>query len=95
MFAACAGMFAVQSANAQDAIVVEEESVTVGEVANCKTNYSVGRTDNWFIQLGAGIAVPLVENRLDEGKAKRHITATYNLGFGKWFSPYIGFRFSG
>ena len=95
MFAACAGMFAVQSANAQDAIVVEEESVTVGEVANCKTNYSVGRTDNWFIQLGAGIDVPLVENRLDEGKAKRHITATYNLGFGKWFSPYIGFRFSG
>lgn len=95
MFAACAGLWSAQSASAQDAIVVEEESVTVGEVANCKTNYSVGRTDNWFIQLGAGIDVPLVENRLDEGKAKRHITATYNVGVGKWFSPYIGFRFSG
>lgn len=94
MAACCMGIGAVQSAKAQD-VVVEEESVTVSEVANCKTQYSVNRNDNWFIQLGAGIDVPLMENRLDEGKAKRHITATYNVGAGRWFSPYMGFRLSG
>jgi len=92
---ACVGLLATTSAKAQDAIVVEEESITVTDNVNCKTNYYVDKHDNWFIQLGAGIDVPLVENRLIDGKAKRHITATYNLGFGKWFSPYIGFRFSG
>ncbi len=94
MAACCMGLFATQSAKAQDAVVVEEEFVTVGEAVNCKTQYSVNRNDNWFIQLGAGIDVPMVENRLVDGKAKRHITATYNLGAGRWFSPYIGFRFS-
>ena len=94
MAACCMGLFATQSAKAQDAVVVDEDSVTVGEAVNCKTQYSVNRNDNWFIQLGAGIDVPMVENRLVDGKAKRHITATYNLGAGRWFSPYIGFRFS-
>ncbi len=37
----------------------------------------------------------MVENHLVSGDAKRHITATYNIGVGKWFSPYVGFRFSG
>ncbi len=85
---------AIQSAKAQD-VVVEEESVTVSETANCKTQYSVNRNDNWFIQLGAGMDVPMLENGLNEGKAKHHITATYNVGAGRWFSPYLGFRFSG
>lgn len=81
---------------AQDDVIVEEESVTLAEVANCKTEYSVDRGDNWFIQLGAGIDVPLFENKMPEGeKARRHVTATYNAGFGRWFSPYLGFRFSG
>lgn len=94
MTACCMGLLATNSAKAQDAVVVEEESVTVGEAVNCKTQYSVNRNDNWFIQLGAGIDVPMVENKLIDGKAKRHITATYNLGAGRWFSPYLGFRFS-
>ena len=90
------GLFYAASAYAQDTVVVEEESVTVMDVADCKTQYSVDRGDNWFIQLGAGIDVPLFENKLPEGQdPKRHITATYNLGFGRWFSPYLGFRFSG
>ena len=91
----CTGLFSATSAMAQDAIVVEEETVSLSEAADCKTQYYVDKHDNWFIQLGAGIDVPLVENRLVDGKARRHITAAYNLGFGKWFSPYIGFRFSG
>lgn len=94
MTACCMGLLATNSAKAQDAVVVEEESVTVGEAVNCKTQYSVNRNDNWFIQLGAGIDVPMVEHKLIDGKAKRHITATYNLGAGRWFSPYLGFRFS-
>lgn len=94
MFAIGAGCFWAQPTSAQNAYVVEE-SIAVIDLADCKTDYSVGRTDNWFIQLGAGIDVPLVENRLPDGDAQRHITATYNLGFGKWFSPYLGFRFSG
>lgn len=94
MAACCMCIGAVQSAKAQD-VVVEEESVTVSEIANCKTQYSVNRNDNWFIQLGAGIDVPFMENRLNEGNAKRHITATYNVGAGRWFSPYMGFRLSG
>ena len=95
MAAVCAGCFATQSAKAQDAFVVEEETVSVGEAVDCKTHYSVDKGDNWFIQLGAGVDAPLVEKRLIEGKAKTHITATYNVGFGRWFSPYLGFRFSG
>ncbi len=94
MAVAAAGLFAT-NAKAQETIVVEEETVSVTDATNCKTQYYVDKHDNWFIQLGAGIDVPLVENRLPDGNAKRHITATYNLGFGKWFSPYIGFRFSG
>lgn len=95
MAAASVGLFATTTAKAQDAIVVEEETVSITDATNCKTQYFVNSHDNWFIQLGAGIDVPLVENRLVDGKAKRHITAAYNLGFGKWFSPYIGFRLSG
>ena len=95
MATTCLGLFATNTAKAQEGIVVEEETVAITDATNCKTQYFVNKNDNWFIQLGAGIDVPLVENRLVDGKAKRHITAAYNLGFGKWFSPYIGFRFSG
>lgn len=88
-------MFCAGNANAQQEVVVEEESISVVDTANCKTHYYVDKHDNWFLQLGAGIAVPMVENHLVSGDAKRHITATYNIGVGKWFSPYVGFRFSG
>lgn len=37
--ALCCGLLASFSANAQDAVVVEEESVSVVDVTNCKTNY--------------------------------------------------------
>lgn len=88
-------MFCAGNANAQQEVVVEEESISVVDAANCKTHYYVDKHDNWFLQLGAGIAVPMVENHLVSSDAKRHITATYNIGVGKWFSPYVGFRFSG
>lgn len=79
------------SALAQDAIVTEE-SITVTEVPACDVKYYNTWRDGWFIQLGAGINLPVMEGFEHE---KKHIGATYNLGFGRWFSPYFGFRFSG
>lgn len=91
--AAFSGMlFMANEAKAQDAVVVEEETVTVTPV-NCKTQYYNTWRDGWFLQLGAGAWSPFVEGHGD-GLKNRHITATYNLGFGKWFSPYLGWRFS-
>lgn len=80
-------------AKAQETVIVEEEAI-VTEVP-CKTHYYSTAKDNWFIQIGAGITSPFVENKAPDGRDSRHhITAVYNVGFGKWFSPYIGWRLS-
>ena len=90
--AACAvASFVGSQASAQETVVVEESTFTVTDVP-CKTHYYSGGRDNWFIQLGAGITSPFVENYLPDGNQKHHITANYNVAFGKWFSPYIGWR---
>lgn len=90
--AACAVATLLGSkASAQETVVVEESSYTFAEIP-CKTRYYSEGKDNWFIQLGAGITSPFVENYLPDGSQKRHVTALYNVGFGKWFSPYIGWR---
>lgn len=94
LLGACGAMFfAAQSANAQDAVVVDEQVVAVENV-DCQTHYYSTSSDNWFIQVGAGINSPFVENYLKNGNEKHHITAAYNVGFGKWFSPYLGWRMS-
>lgn len=94
-FAACSAMLLPGvTANAQDAIVVEEETIVATDVP-CKTHYYSTNRDNWYIYLGAGIASPFVENSLSDGReAHRQMTVNYNVGFGKWISPYIGFRAS-
>ena len=93
LIGACSSMlFAAQQANAQEAVVVEEESIVLTEQVPCKTHYYSTSRDNWFIQIGAGINSPFVENYLPDGSEKHHLTATYNLGFGKWISPYLGWR---
>lgn len=90
--AACAALaFVGAKASAQETVVVEEATFSVTDVT-CKTNYYSPAKNNWFIQIGAGINSPFVENWLPNGAEKRHITALYNVGFGKWFSPYIGWR---
>lgn len=78
-----------------DDYVVVEEDVTVVDMSQCNDIYYSSWRDNWFIQFGAGINVPLLENYLPDGSEKRHITAAYNLGFGKWMTPYLGWRISG
>ncbi|MCM1310753.1 MAG: OmpA family protein [Bacteroides sp.] len=77
--------------SAQNAVVTQE-SITITEVPECDVHYYNTWRDGWFIQLGAGINLPVMEGFKHE---KKHIGATYNLGFGRWFSPYFGFRFSG
>lgn len=76
-----------------DDVMVEVMDVTVTEV-DCKPIYSTAWSENWFLQLGAGINMPFVENSLPGGDAKRKITLAMNVGVGRWFSPYMGFRFS-
>lgn len=91
--AAIACFAASNSANAQTVVFQEEDvAVTALGSVDCNAKYSTTARDNWFIQLGAGINTPLVEKELNVGDPKQHITATYNLGFGKWMSPYLGLR---
>lgn len=91
-----AAIFGAQSINAQQ--VVEEQvavvSETVGTTVPCKTHYYANAGDNWFIQLGAGVNSPFVENYLPAGDSHHQLTAVYNFGFGKWMSPYLGWRLS-
>lgn len=78
-----------------DDYVVVEEDVTIVDLSQCKDHYYSSWKDNWFMQMGAGINIPMLENYLPEGKAKHHITAAYNLGIGRWMTPYLGWRVSG
>ena len=92
--AAClAATLGAFTAHAQDEVVVEETTSIVTEVP-CKTHYYSTSADNWFIQIGAGINSPFMENHLANGKEKHHITVGYNFAFGKWMSPYVGWRLS-
>ena len=50
------------------------------------------KKNNWFIQFGAGVAVPFMEGKNSKGERESNFTVNYSLGFGKWFSPYMGWR---
>lgn len=90
-FAACSAMLLPGvTANAQETVVVEEQTIIETEVP-CKTQYYSTSRDNWFIQVGAGVASPFVENA---GGGHGHFTANYNAAFGKYISPYLGWRIS-
>ncbi len=95
LFGFAAGGAMLLSANvasAQEAVVIEEAVISETEV-ECGDHYYSGKGDNWFIQLSAGMELPIVEHFPTD--AKRHITAAYGVGFGKWFSPYLAWRVSG
>lgn len=96
MMALCAGAAAVpQVANAQEVV---EESVAITEFSCDNTNhYFSNWRDNWFIQIGAGINQPFAERGVGFNSGGHNIeryrmTAAYNFGFGRWMSPYLGFR---
>lgn len=83
------------SANAQEIV---EETITVSEYScDNTTHYFNNWRNNWFIQLGAGVNQPFVERGIGmqapgDAVDKNKMTAVYNFGFGRWFSPYLGFR---
>ena len=93
-----AGAFACNSASAQDVFVDDAASVTEFTCDN-NDHYFLNWRDNWFIEVSAGGNQPLVER----GHAADYLksvdgalwTGTYSVGFGRWVSPYIGFRFKG
>lgn len=88
-------LFATISAKAQNEefVVVSEEITGYAAPDDSKTHYYTTSSDNWFIKLGAGISVPFVEDKYDKNaETQRQITAAYNFGFGKWFSPYVAWR---
>ena len=87
LLAGAAALFAT-NANAQETVVVSETTVLTENV-NCGNKYYCDGRDNWFIEVGAGIDMPFVEYVEDAGPK---ITANYMLGFGKWFTPYVGWR---
>ncbi len=91
--ACCAFLVPAFHANAQEEAVVVEETAVISEVP-CKPHYYVDKKNNWFIQFGAGAAVPFVEGRNKAGDRESKFTVNYNVGFGKWFSPYMGWRLS-
>ena len=91
---AMAALAAAPAASAQDeTVTVVEETALVSDIP-CKTHYYSGSGDNWFIQIGAGIASPFMEDHPAGPSPEHHITVNYNFGFGKWMSPYLGWRLS-
>lgn len=93
---ACGAMlFTANYASAQEEVVVEQETISLVQEVECKNHYSSSWRDNWFIQLGAGVQVPFVDEYLANGKDKRRVSMVYGAGFGHWFSPYLGFRITG
>ena len=93
--ALCAGSAVAAPAFAQDVFVDDAVTVTEFQCDNT-THYFSNWRNNWFIQLGAGVNQPMVE-RGNSGNTlikKDNITTTYNVGVGRWVSPYVGFRFN-
>lgn len=91
LLAGAAAMFAANQASAQTTPVVDENVVLD---APCHNSYYTTKKENWFIEIGAGVNVPYVE-RTTGNLGRRHETANYAIGFGRWFSPYMGFRIEG
>lgn len=91
-----AGAFACNTASAQDVFVDDAVSVTEFTCDNSNHYFSNWR-NNWFIEISAGGNQPLVERGVTNNAMKTvdaaKWTATYSVGFGRWVSPYIGFRF--
>lgn len=82
---------------AQTEVISETVSVTEFECDNTNRYFSNWK-DNWFIQIGAGINQPFVEQGINGAHSGLHtvdrkkMTLAMNVGFGRWFSPYLGFR---
>lgn len=89
---AVAGAMAVAvPANAQDVFVDEATTVTEFTCDN-NSHYFTNWRNNWFIELSAGVTQPFVERSNNPVVQKDQMTVQYGFGFGRWVSPYIGWR---
>ncbi|MCM1033844.1 MAG: OmpA family protein [Odoribacter sp.] len=89
------GSILSSEASAQNTIVAEEvTAVTFDKEVPCKTLYNSSTRQNWYIQLGAGIDIPYVENMLYKDDAKRRMQPNFMVGFGRWWSPFFSWRAS-
>lgn len=89
---AVAGTLAVAvPANAQDVFVDEATTVTEFTCDNT-SHYFASWRDNWFIELSAGANNPIAEQNPGPAISRHKMTAVYGFGFGRWVSPYVGFR---
>lgn len=60
--------------------------------AGYKTNFKKNKArDNWFISIAGGASVLLADQNGDVDFKKR-LNFAPQFSFGKWFSPYLGFR---
>lgn len=73
---------------AEEATVVNAEASEIDTNVKCQDFTASSWRDNWFLQAGAGINVPFVENMPHD----RKVTFGYTFGVGKWISPYIAMR---
>lgn len=83
LLAGAAALLSAGNAKAQTAVELAPD---------CNTHYYTNAKENWFIELGGGLDIPFVENA---NSRSRQVTANYGVGFGKWFSPYVGWRIEG
>ncbi|MCM1004689.1 MAG: OmpA family protein [Prevotella sp.] len=94
---AAVALCSASDANAQQTVFVDETVAVTEYECDPNTHYFSNWRNNWFIQLGAGINQPFVEkgtgvDRDIKSIDRKRMTVAYNFGFGRWFSPYIGFR---
>lgn len=85
-----AALFASEGILAQETVVVSEQTVAITDM-QCKPRYYNSWRDGWFIQLGAGVELPVMEGFSSQ---KKTVAATYNFNVGRWFTPYLALRFS-
>lgn len=89
--ACCAIILPTAKANAQSRSEYANDFSVVTETP-CRTHYYVDKNHGWFLQFGAGVAAPMLEGHNAQGEHEAHYTVNYNAAFGKWFSPYMGWR---
>lgn len=78
----------VFSATAQEFQPQVGFSTETGRNADFKKNKA---KDNWFISIGGGVSV-LMGDQNSSAKFGDRLNFAPQLSFGKWFSPYLGFR---
>lgn len=94
---AAVALCASAEAYGQQTVYVDETVAVTDFECDNNDHYFSNWRNNWFIQLGAGINQPFVErgdgvDRDIKAIDRKRMTVAYNFGFGRWFSPYIGFR---